>query len=418
VTVDGNGKITAVTSTALGSGYTSAPRVTVSGPGSGAVIVAVLGSGGTAGKIVSYTVVSGGVNYTTISGTVLSFATPVLEIKQISGAFVATQTLLGVTSQATGTVGSVLGGSIDVSLTGGVDGNSVLLDGDYMNGYSYFQSGENINISLLLSGAASSTLDIYLINDIAEYRKDCVVFISPPVEAVVNNTGNETPDIVAFRNQLPSSSYAFMDSGWKYMYDKYADLYRWCPLNGDIAGLCVNTDNVRDPWWSIAGYSRGLIKNVIRLAWNPRKAYRDTLYQNGVNSVMSQPGQGTLLFGDKTLLSKPSAFDRINVRRLFIVIEKAISTAANFTLFEFNDQFTRAQFVSLVDPYLRTVMGRRGITDYRIVCDETNNTPDVIDSNGFVGDIYVKPNRSINFIQLNFVAVRTGVSFDEIVGKF
>jgi phage tail sheath protein FI len=205
-----------------------------------------------------------------------------------------------------------------------------------------------------------------------------------------------------------------MDSGWKYQYDKYNDVYRWVPLNGDIAGLCVRTDLERDPWFSPAGLQRGVIKNVIKLAWSPAKADRDTLYKAGVNPVVSFPGEGTILYGDKTLQNRPSAFDRINVRRLFIVLEKAISTASKFLLFEFNDAFTRAQFVQLVSPYLRDVVGRRGIQDFRVVCDDSNNTPQVIDSNGFVGDIYIKPNRSINFIQLNFVATPTGVSFSEV----
>jgi phage tail sheath protein FI len=209
-----------------------------------------------------------------------------------------------------------------------------------------------------------------------------------------------------------------MDSGYKYMYDRYNDIYRWVPLNGDIAGLCVRTDNTNDAWWSPAGFNRGNIKNVVKLAWNPRKAERDVLYPAGVNPVVTFPGQGTVLFGDKTLQAKPSAFDRINVRRLFIVLEKAISTASKYSLFEFNDAFTRAQFKNLVTPYLRTIQGRRGITDFLVVCDETNNTPAIIDSNQFVGDIYIKPARSINFIQLNFVAVGTGVQFSEVVGKF
>jgi phage tail sheath protein FI len=190
------------------------------------------------------------------------------------------------------------------------------------------------------------------------------------------------------------------------------------PLNGDIAGLAVRTDTVRDPWFSPAGFNRGIIKNSIKLAYNPGKADRDILYKSDINPVVTFPGQGTLLYGDKTLLGRPSAFDRINVRRLFIVLEKAIATAAKFTLFEFNDTFTRAQFRNLVEPFLRDVLGRRGIYDYRVVCDETNNTPEVIDRNEFVGDIYIKPARSINYIQLNFVAVRTGVEFSEIVGQF
>jgi phage tail sheath protein FI len=207
-----------------------------------------------------------------------------------------------------------------------------------------------------------------------------------------------------------------LDSGYKYQYDKYNDEYRYIPLNGDTAGLMVRTDSLRDPWFSPAGFNRGNIKNVIKLAFNPSKSERDTLYKNSINPVVTFPGQGTVLYGDKTLVGQPSAFDRINVRRLFIVLEKAISTAANFTLFEFNDDFTRAQFRNLVEPFLRDVKGRRGVSDFRVVCDTTNNTPSVIDRNEFVGDIYIKPNKSINFIQLNFVAVRTGVEFSEIVG--
>jgi phage tail sheath protein FI len=213
-----------------------------------------------------------------------------------------------------------------------------------------------------------------------------------------------------------SSSYVVADSGWKYQLDKYNNTYRWMPLNADIAGLCVNTDTVRDPWFSPAGLNRGAIKNCVKLAWNPTKTYRDALYKQGVNPVVSLPGQGTLLFGDKTLLAKPSAFDRINVRRLFIVLEKAIAQAAKYSLFELNDEFTRAQFVALVVPFLRDIQGRRGITDFKVVCDSTNNTAQVIDSNQFVGDIYIKPARSINYIQLNFVAVGTGVDFTTVVG--
>jgi len=228
----------------------------------------------------------------------------------------------------------------------------------------------------------------------------------------------EADTLVAWRDAISDSSYAVMDSGYKYQYDRYNDIYRWIPLNGDIAGLCARTDQTNDAWWSPAGFNRGQIKNVIKLAYNPRKAERDILYPNGINPVVAFPGQGTILYGDKTLQAKPSAFDRINVRRLFIVLEKAISRAAKYSLFEFNDSFTRAQFKNLVVPYLRSVQGRRGITDFLVVCDDTNNTPQIIDSNQFVGDIYIKPARSINFIQLNFIAVGTGVQFSEVVGKF
>ena len=242
--------------------------------------------------------------------------------------------------------------------------------------------------------------------------------ISPDRNDVVNNPNDEVEDIVEFRNSLGSSSYGILDSGYKYQYDRYNDVFRWVPLNGDVAGTMVRTDLQRDPWYSPAGFNRGQIKNIVKLSWNPKQADRDVLYRNGVNPVTNFKNNGIILFGDKTLLAKPSAFDRINVRRLFIVLEKAISTAAKFTLFEFNDEFTRAQFVALVEPFLRTVKGRRGITDFKVVCDETNNTGEIIDRNEFVGDIYIKPARSINFIRLNFIAVRTGVEFEEVVGKF
>ena len=291
-------------------------------------------------------------------------------------------------------------------------------------GIDLYQNAEEIDISLVLAGKANTVIANYIIDNIAEVRKDCVVFLSPERGDVVEQAlGAELEQITdgttaSFVGNIRRSSYAVMDSGYKYQYDKYNDKFRYVPLNGDIAGLCVRTDDTRDPWYSPAGYNRGIIKNVVKLAYNPKKGERDILYKAGVNPVITQAGQGTLLFGDKTLLAKPSAFDRINVRRLFIVLEKAIATAAKYSLFEFNDEFTRAQFRNLVEPFLRDVQGRRGIFDFRVVCDTSNNTGEVIDRNEFVGDIYVKPARSINFIQLNFVAVRTGVEFEEIVGKF
>lgn len=314
-----------------------------------------------------------------------------------------------------------------ISFAGGVFGESEsnVAIGVLTSGYDFFKSAEDIDVSLILAGkarggTANTQVANYIIDNICESRKDCVAFISPDRGNVVTNgaLADISANIVTFRNALTNSSYAFLDSGYKYTYDKYGDVYRYVPLNGDIAGLTVRTDSVRDPWFSPAGFNRGIIKNTIKLAYNPGKADRDILYKADINPVVTFPGQGTLLFGDKTLLGRPSAFDRINVRRLFIVLEKAISTAAKFTLFEFNDTFTRAQFRNLVEPFLRDVLGRRGIFDYRVVCDETNNTPEVIDRNEFIGDIYIKPARSINFIQLNFVAVRTGVEFNEIVGQF
>jgi hypothetical protein len=302
-----------------------------------------------------------------------------------------------------------------ITLAGGSE--FIPTDGNIQTAYDLFANKEEIDISLVLTGSANTTVQQYVIDNIANSRKDCVAFISPPRTAIDSINTTPTAGIQSWLTSLArSSSYVVADSGYKYMYDKYNNVYRYIPLNGDIAGLCVNTDTVRDPWFSPAGFNRGQIKNAIKLAWNPNKTQRDVLYAAGVNPVVSFPGQGIILFGDKTLQNKPSAFDRINVRRLFIVLEKTIAKAAEFSLFEFNDEFTRAQFVALVTPFLRDVQGRRGIYDFRVVCDTTNNTPQVIDTNQFVGDIYIKPARSINFIQLNFVAVGTGVDFTTIVG--
>jgi hypothetical protein len=306
-------------------------------------------------------------------------------------------------------------GNYSVTLAGGVD--AVPSAGNIQTGYGLFANKETIDISLVLTGDATVGTQQYIIDNLSTARSDCVTFISPPSANVVNQSGSESTNITSWLTALSrSSSYVMADSGWKYQYDKYNNVYRYIPLNGDIAGLCVYTDSIKDPWFSPAGFNRGAIKNCIKLAWNPTKTYRDALYAAGVNPVVTFPGQGTVLFGDKTLQSKPSAFDRINVRRLFITLEKSIAKAAQYSLFELNDEFTRAQFISLVTPFLRDIQGRRGITDFKVVCDLTNNTSNVIDSNQFVGDIYIKPARSINFIQLNFVAVGTGVDFNTIVG--
>jgi hypothetical protein len=300
--------------------------------------------------------------------------------------------------------------------------------------YNLFQNPTDVQINLVLqgkpiggtynSGAAGAitannfNLANYLIDNIATTRKDCVVFITPDDAIVYNNKGNESTALVAWRNTLHSTSYAVLDSGYKYQYDRYNDVYRYVPTNGDIAGLCVTTDLSSDPWYSPAGFNRGQIKNLIRMRYNPSQTDRDLLYANAINPVVTFQGQGTILFGDKTLTNKPSAFDRINVRRLFITIEQAIRTASDYTLFEFNDSFTRSNFVNLITPYLRNIKSLRGITDFYIVCDESNNTPQRIDSNQFWCDIYIKPARSINFIQLNFVAVATGVQFTEVLGQY
>ena len=305
------------------------------------------------------------------------------------------------------------------SMANGSDGGSgaSTLTANTTNAYALFSNADTVDVNLILGGPSNATNAAQVIT-IAETRKDAMAYISVEKADVVNNAFNEATASVEYRNTLTSSSYAVIDCNWKYMFDKYNDVYRWVPCNGDTAGLTARTDLERDPWFSPAGPNRGIMRNVLKLAWNPVKTERDTLYSAGINPIITFPGEGTQLFGDKTMLSKPSAFDRINVRRLFIVIEKAIARAARFSMFEFNDQFTRSQFVSLVEPYLRDIQGRRGITDFKVVCDESNNTGEVIDSNRFVGDIYIKPARSINFIQLNFVAVRTGVSFDEVVGQF
>lgn len=335
-------------------------------------------------------------------------------------------------SEATSTAAASLSNSTATtpyskSFIGGRDGvtESTATVAALASAYDLFADASTVDVSLIMTGKSvgasnGAQLANYLIDNIAEVRKDCVVFVSPQKEDVVGAAveGSQAANIVQFRQSLRNTSYAFIDSGYKYQYDKYNDVYRYVPLNGDIAGITARSDDLRDPWFSPAGYNRGQIKNLVKLAYSPNKTDRDLLYKNDVNPVITQPGQGTVLFGDKTALGRPSAFDRINVRRLFIVLEKTIATAANQMLFEFNDEFTRAQFLNLIEPFLRDVQGRRGITDFRVVCDETNNTPEVVDTNRFVGDIYIKPAKSINFIQLNFVAVRSGVEFNEVVGQF
>ena len=304
----------------------------------------------------------------------------------------------------------------DVSLSNGADG-SAATTAQIKSAYEKFQDSETTDVGLIIAGAGDSTHIDNLIT-IAENRKDCVVFASPERSDVVNvtNSATQKDNVVNFFNGIASSSYVFFDSGYKYMYDRYNDVYRYVPLNGDMAGLSARTDSVADAWYSPAGLNRGVVRGAVKLAFNPTKSQRDELYRARVNPVTTFPGQGTVLFGDKTGLKNHSAFDRINVRRLFIILEKAISTASKVQLFEFNDEFTRAGFRNMVEPFLREVQGRRGITDYLVVCDETNNTGEVIDRNEFIAEIFVKPARSINFISLQFVATRTGVSFEEVAG--
>jgi len=302
------------------------------------------------------------------------------------------------------------------SLSGGADGSTVT-SGQKKTAYEKFQDADTVDVGLIIAGSGDGTHIDNLVT-IAENRKDAVVFASPERSDVVNvsNSNTQKDNVIAFFNSRNSSSYAVFDSGYKYMYDRYSDVYRFVPLNGDMAGLAARTDLVADSWFSPAGFNRGNVRGVVKLAFNPSKSQRDELYMKRVNPVVTFPGQGTVLFGDKTALSSPSAFDRINVRRLFITLEKAISTASKFQLFEFNDEFTRANFRAIVEPFLREVQGRRGITDFLVVCDNTNNTGDVVDRNEFVAEIFVKPNRSINFIKLQFVATRTGVAFEEVAG--
>ena len=302
------------------------------------------------------------------------------------------------------------------TLANGTDDYAVT-DGEQLTSYARFDDGEAVDVNLIMAAKATSTLATNLVT-IVEKRKDALVFISPERADVVGvaDSNTQTTNVKNFFDLLPSTSFAVFDSGYKYQYDRFNDVYRYVPLNGDIAGVTAFTESVADAFFSPAGFTRGQIRGAVKLAYEPNKDQRDTLYKARINPVNSFPGQGTVLFGDKTALAKPSAFDRINVRRLFIILEKAIATAAKFQLFEFNDEFTRAQFKNLVEPFLREIQGRRGITDFKVVADESNNTGEVIDRNEFVADIFVKPTRSINFITLNFVAVRTGVAFTEIGG--
>jgi len=307
--------------------------------------------------------------------------------------------------------------SIEDSLTGGTDDNAPTV-GEIATGFDLLSDAETVDVNLLFAAADADGAEAIAedLISIVNARKDCMAFISPPLEDTVNNA-TPAASVKAFADGLTSTSYASCDSTALYVYDKYNDKYRYIAASGHMAGLCANTDSVADAWFSPAGVNRGQLLGVTKLAFNPKKADRDSLYKARVNPIVSLPGQGTLLFGDKTLLSRPSAFDRINVRRLFIALEKAVSTAAKAQLFEFNDEFTRAQFRNLVEPFLRDVKGRRGLSDFSVVCDTTNNTSSVIDGNKFVADIFIKPARSINFITLSFVATRSGVEFSEISGS-
>tara|TARA_R110001592_G_scaffold40826_11_gene133886 strand:- start:3269 stop:5209 length:1941 start_codon:yes stop_codon:yes gene_type:complete len=319
-------------------------------------------------------------------------------------------------SAVTGTTFTAVNTPTLESLSAGSDGSTVTT-GELKAAYDKFADADTVDVGLIMAGKCTSTHVDNLIT-IAENRKDAIVFASPERADVVNitNTNTQTNNVIDFFDNIRSSSYVVFDSGYKYCYDRYNDVYRYVPLNGDVAGLAARTDLTADAWFSPAGFNRGIVRGAVKLAYNPTKSQRDQLYPKRVNPVSTFPGQGTVLFGDKTGLSSPSAFDRINVRRLFIVLEKAIATASKFQLFEFNDEFTRANFRNITEPFLREVQGRRGITDFLVVCDETNNTGEVIDRNEFIAEIFVKPARSINFITLSFVATRTGVAFEEVAG--
>ncbi len=385
--------------------------VAVSG-GTGGTISVVIGGG----VVTAASIISGGEGYT--AGSVPAALLTALGLTGADITFTVS-TVTSATSSSFGDVAKSFVGSDDAavetfSLAYGVDSVSVA-SSDMTYGLQLFADAETVDINLLISGPADPSHAQACMN-VADARKDCIAFISPEKSDVVGITDSNTQatNVKTFFDALNSSSYTVFDSGWKYQYDAYNDNFVWVPLNGDIAGCCANTDDVADPWFSPAGYTRGNIKSVTKLAFNPKKSHRDTLYKARINPVVTFPGVGTVLWGDKTAQTKASAFDRINVRRLFITMEKAISNASKSQLFELNDEITRSNFLAMVEPFLRGVQGRRGITDFKVVCDESNNTGNIIDTNQFIADIYVKPARSINFITLTFVATRTGVSFSEV----
>jgi len=320
----------------------------------------------------------------------------------------------GKTVLAANVFGNVGTDVVEVPLSNGTDGTDPMTEAELRTAFDFLADADTVDVSLLFCPAAAVATANHVIG-IAGTRKDCMAFVSPEINDTEGLSASTALTAVTdFAAGLNSSSYGSCDSSALYVYDKYNDVYRYIAASGHMAGLCAKSERLADAWFSPAGFNRGNLLGITKLAFNPTQAQRDSLYKARVNPIISAPGQGTVLFGDKTLLKRPSAFDRINVRRLFIVLEKAVSTAAKFQLFEFNDEFTRAQFKNLVEPFLRDVKGRRGLTDFSVICDDTNNTSAVIDGNRFVADIFVKPARSINFIQLNFIATRSGVEFSEI----
>lgn len=419
--------------------YTAAVKAHSTFGASTSVFTVTAVTGGTAGNSITVAVTNGGVSQpltVTVSGNAITvhaatdsgsaITSTAAQVVSAINAYGPAAALVLASAGGVGVVAplsatAIASGANAISyvviLEGGIDANDTITDGEIQSGYDLFNT-DGFGFALLLTAAHDSTVNIYCLTEISETLMNSVTFISPQYASVVNNIGSEVTDVVDDRNVYPSSSYGFFDGNWLQKYDKYNDVYRWIPANGDMAGLCALTDYTRDPWFSPAGLNRGNLKGVTNLAWNPKQSDRDILYQAGVNPIVTFPGQGPVLFGDKTMQVEPSAFDRINVRRLFIVIEQSIAAAAKYVLFEFNDDTTRTQFIGLVDPFLRDIQGRRGLYAYQIVCDASNNTPDVIDTNSFQGDIYLQPAKSINFINLNFIATRTGVNFSEIIGKF
>lgn len=424
------GVITSVIPIDTGENYYTA-KVTVGGSGSGASITPVIGDVGTSyeGKILSYIVDNGGSGYGTNPEITVSPGGSNATAKANVASNDAAGTNWGMRIQGSdGTPRTFysLKKAYDVQLSGGSNGDRAGVN-ELIGGWEKFKNAEDIDVNLLFAGDAggsenSKTVIRYIIDNICEYRRDCMLFFSPNLVDILNQTQNDATkkvrDFVTHQiNGINrNTSFAVADTGWKLQYDVFGDKYRWIPLNADIAGICAQTETDYDSWWSPAGLNRGKIKNLVSLAFNPNKSSRDDLYKANINSVVSFTGEGTFLYGDRTLLTKNSAFSYINVRRLFITLEKSISRSAKYQLFEFNDEFTRTQFVGSIEPYLRMVKAKRGIYDYKVICDSSNNTSDVIDRSEFVASIFVKPARSINFITLNFVAVRTGVEFSEVVG--
>jgi len=330
------------------------------------------------------------------------------------------QNAQGIVFSALGNKTYSLGGGVDYSAAGGMKAEL----GNLVTAYDLFANANEVEVDYLVMGPgldveSESQAKANKLIAVAESRKDCMAVISPHRDNVVDltNTTTQTNNIIRFFSALTSSSYAVFDSGYKYTYDRFNNTFRYIPCNADVAGLMTRTNITSFPWFSPAGQQRGTLNNAVKLAYNPSKAQRDLLYPARVNSIVNQPGVGVILFGDKTGLSYASAFDRINVRRLFLTVEQALQRSAEAQLFELNDQTTRANFVNIVEPYLRDVQAKRGVYDFLVICDETNNTPDVIDNNEFRADIFLKPTKSINYITLTFVATRTGVSFEEVAGR-